>query len=164
MLNRFEDELKIFDDFVIDKSLPKHQVKKETVELESGESPFTGNFTGGADFTVTVNEDWSDGDTTDISDSSKKHNSKCTELWDKLLRKIGVRKRVISVKEFFHHVKNTAEEITLIDKRIKGYKAALQSAAAAGQTSLAETIRDDIEVVKVIDGDDEVEKYVVSFD
>jgi hypothetical protein len=82
---------------------------------------------------------------TDGSDTVVKKPS----IINKLLQAFGARKKVITIEQFFKHIKNGAEEIGLIDNRIAGYEELLQNAVDAGQTALVESLKDNINVVKI---------------
>ena len=54
----------------------------------------------------------------------------------------------ITVQEFFSSLKNTAEELTLVDGRARGYDAALERARKTGQRALVERLQAGIRAVR----------------
>ncbi|OHD21616.1 MAG: hypothetical protein A2Y38_02240 [Spirochaetes bacterium GWB1_59_5] len=58
------------------------------------------------------------------------------------------RKATLSIEDFFASVKNSAEELTVIHERAKGYEAALVKAKAAGQGDLYEQLEKNLTAVR----------------
>jgi hypothetical protein len=54
----------------------------------------------------------------------------------------------ITIEEFFHHIKNTPEEIRMIDSRSAGYLKALEQARKFNQDALVTELASQIEVVR----------------
>jgi hypothetical protein len=54
----------------------------------------------------------------------------------------------MTVDDFFASVKNSAEEVTLVETRLAGYKRALQDAERNGQVALREKLAQDVEAVR----------------
>lgn len=48
--------------------------------------------------------------------------------------------KTLTIQEFFRSLKNSADELKVVDERAKGYEAALSKARAAGQVALCETL------------------------
>jgi hypothetical protein len=138
MLTRFEDELNIFDIFVVDKTLPKYRVEENEANVNLSSSGFV--TVGGVS---SINEQWGGIDGSNVPDET---NQTMFRKFLNLFKRTP--KPKISIEQFFKHIKNNAEELGVIDKRLAGYQEILKNAQDAGQTALVETIKDNIEVVR----------------
>lgn len=60
----------------------------------------------------------------------------------------GPAEPTITIEQFFASLKNSAEELVLVEQRLDGYRRALLDAEQTGQTALCERIAVDIEAVR----------------
>lgn len=119
MISHNRKELLIFQNFRRDLQLPKFKSIQNNISL---------NVSGIAG-TLTVSA---------FDPQTRKAPSWWSKLW----------KKTISVEEFFHSVKNSVEELAVINERLIGYKQAIQRAENAGQTALVEKINNNIDIIK----------------
>jgi hypothetical protein len=160
-----EGKLEIFENFKKDDRLPKFQTKKmeayrvrDPDQLQKMEStgqttasvivtnstattawgggsmfvmsnPVTGGINVGED--NESSENWSP----KIPPSAKK------SFWSKLFpKKVRAPIPTVSIQDFFKSVKNTAEELAIVEERATGYEEAIQGAMKNGQTALVERL------------------------
>ena len=133
MLNRFEDELEIFDNFSIDTNLPKYSKASEVSSVNINNSFIVEGVVGG---------------TSVFMDSGTSVDSPVTPWYKKLYHKLFGRKPRYSVEDFFKALKHTEQEVGVIEERLLGYQRLLTLAENGGQTALVEELKDAITVIK----------------
>lgn len=150
MLTRDGKSLRVFDDFVLDRTLPKWKAKDkkssrnailrgsrgtwggESSEEDSDDD--VGDFIAGGIFTV-------DDDNLVIGGSPKGRRGPRglarLKFWKKRPK---VAKVTMTIPEFFHSVRDNAEQLALVDKRAEGYAAAIKATVVSGQTAFREQL------------------------
>lgn len=171
MLNFNKTGLRIFDNFEVDESLPKHQAEGDlNVEIDSN---LTVRSTGQGGTRVWTNS--GNFSTSDLSDdiiiaphpgmhivAMKKDT--LTSFLGRKLKTIGEKwmgfkgeskpkeenfiAPKMTVEEFFKSIKNTKSQLNKLDKRLEGYQVALQQAKDLGQVALMERLEGQIEVIR----------------
>lgn len=159
------DKLKIFEDFQIDRSLPKHRRKKrrdQDSERKEQDSPSFEESEDNVSFLVATQsgvifEGNQFGETKAKEEkvpAAKRHQYPWPLSWlyaffslfhpkppkPKQLPPPQVEE--ISIEEFFASVKNSTEELQIVQERAKGYELAIDNAQRAGQTALLEKLRE----------------------
>jgi len=178
MLNSQENGLQIFDNFIIDRSLPKYN-KKKVIEMLDGENPMTDNISE-----IVVNDMNSRGSFISLEQlqrrdgindrinftqtpstsgiltingidvSAKLLNQNISwfkRVFSKKDKKIETKKEpdiLIPVETFFKHIKNTAEELENIENRLNSYLKLLQQSKSFGQIALVERLEKRLEVIR----------------
>ena len=160
MLTRDNLNLNIFENFIVDKSLPKYQ-KKDIAKTKTNIN-FSVSENGVVNITdstiLTSNEDFSEswGGSLVTGGANMPQNSNAdtnSTFFERLKnrfksKKIQKPQYELSIRDFFISIKNSAEEITRIDNRIEGYLAALSQAKVLGQTALVENLTSMISTVQ----------------
>ena len=148
MLNS-EGRLEIFDNFVVDRNLPKFR----SVELDSlAGSSIVVTAAGTSGFVIV-------GSNMLVEEPPKLLFPGFQPTWMqsiliRLLLWVSPKPLVyghlakplppapeLSVQEFFKSVKNTQEELVVVDERVKGYEAAVARATASGQVAMVEQLK-----------------------
>lgn len=159
-----QDKLDIFENFRVDRTLPKYTRPDPDDEDMMEESSFIGsrkrmskgiNISSGS-----INTNWSGNDlqvvATWMEDGSWpwpwRWMRRVRWLWALVSgwfqRKRQGRQQVMSVEEFFRSLKNSSEELTIVDQRAKGYEAALRRAKESGQQALYEQLEQGLQAVR----------------
>lgn len=138
MLTRDEESLLVFDNFVVDRNLPKYAKPSDVSNVNEG-----ANFvvSGIASNVIGNNVDGTTVEGVEV-------DSAITPWYTKLYNKLFGRKPRYSVNDFFKALKHSPLEIDIIEQRLDGYKRLLRLAEDAGQTALADEMKDNIKVVK----------------
>jgi hypothetical protein len=147
MLTRDGKHLRVFEDFVLDRTLPKWKGKKTRSGVilqgsqgtwdgdieDSGEAPSENDdIVMGGIFTV------DDGNVVMGSTSRKKPRG-----WGRLRfwkNKPKAVKITMTIADFFRSVHDGAEQLALADKRAEGYAAAIKATVVSGQTAFREKL------------------------
>lgn len=127
MLNGDETELQIFESFRIDRDLPKHSKKEEKRSRQKGIN-FSGDFEEGG---VEMMEAWGP----PRIGLRRVGGNWLTRWWAN--RK---ERPTISIEDFFTSIKNTTEEVKIVQERAQGYQRALEEARQNGQKALCEKL------------------------
>jgi hypothetical protein len=69
-------------------------------------------------------------------------------LWRKFLRALGEVRVTLTVEEYFASMKNSVEELKLVNERARGYDAALLAARKNRQTALVEQLEGKLRVLR----------------
>ena len=155
-----EGKLEIFENFKKDSRLPKFQVKKmeayrvrDPDQLQKMES--TGQVTGSVFVTnSTATTAWGGSGSMFVmsnpvtgginvgENDGENVMRRAPGFWARLFKKQKVLEPVptISIQDFFKSVKNTAEELAIVEERAAGYEEAIQGAIKTGQTALVERL------------------------
>ena len=145
-------KLRIFENFVDDRSLPKFKakLKKGSKIVEGGddlgddESMTEGMFISMNNISIRNSD--SDGVSLVAPASSP-----ARRWWNRLCfwRRSGAVSSVeMSVEEFFHSVKDSVEELKVVDIRARGYEATIAKAAKAGQVAFVEHLQQNLVAVR----------------
>lgn len=130
-----EGKLDILERFEVDRNLPKHRAKRRPLVgdvMEGGFSFNTNSVRAMSLVTVAAPPTW----------------------YQRIMAAVLKLKPAeppeggLSVAEFFHSVKNSAEEVQIVDARLAGYAKALQDAERNGQTVLHERLARDVAAVR----------------
>lgn len=125
--------LHIFENFVIDQSLPKHQ-RKQPYPAGTSVITVTGNFnTSFLQMSEVV-----------VASSPRRLSG---ALWAAFWDWIWNRTRM-PIDSFFKSIKNGVEELEVVETRLGSYLAAIAQAKKNGQTALAERLETNIEGVR----------------
>lgn len=153
MLTSNGEKLQAIDDFRIDYDLPKHKKPKKNIDLvESfGEEDDDGedDIASSRQFRMARSVIMSSNprDVSTWAHFGVKETSETTPVpWYKKL--LGTTKKapdpelepVMSIPEFFANVKNSAQELIIVNERAVGYEKALQNAKQMGQAALFERL------------------------
>jgi len=148
MLTRDQKSLLVFENFVLDRTLPKWKGKKPRRGVEifqgsddirdsesfDGEDSDVGDFIAGGIFTV------NEGNLV-VGGSSKGRRGPRglarLKFWKK---KPKVAKVTMTIPEFFRSVRDGVEQLELVDKRAAGYAAAIKATVVSGQTAFREKL------------------------
>ncbi len=154
MLTRDGKSLRVFENFVLDRTLPKWKSKKsrqgevlqgEVFQGAGGawrsensddeeEDGFGGSFIAGGIYTV---ED----DNLVVGGSLKGRRGPRglarLKFWKKRPKTVKV---TMTIPEFFRSVSNSAEQLAMVDKRAEGYAAAIKATVVSGQTAFREQL------------------------
>ena len=152
MLTSDNENLQIFQNFIIDKKLPKH--KSENFNLSEDSEPDSSfmSIGGGSVFTngneVDDNFIYKNGIFTKIKASFKERISFL--FTGEAVKKTKTKPKPITITpmEFFKSIKNNSKELSKIEKRVEGYLEALKHAKLMGQTALEEKLTKQIDVVR----------------
>jgi len=168
MLNFNQDGLQIFDNFEIDKSLPKY-VSQGDVNVNVSDGNFIVPVTRVIDGRTVRGVNTIGGfqefgvNTTDAGiqivalekDSLKEWFGRKLKKWGNKLSFFEKKSEVvefnhtnISIEEFFKSIKNSKRQMEKIDNRIESYEAALQQAQDLGQVALKQELERKIDVVR----------------
>lgn len=139
MLNRNGTELLILESFSVDRTLPKY-AKEETTRGNQKNAYFSGSVQGGIEFT----EADSDFDSWSPQIRIKAYRGNWFTRW---FQKRKARP-TLSIEDFFKSVKNTTEEIKIIEERAAGYEKALQAAQRNGQHALVDKLKAGIQAYR----------------
>jgi len=170
MLNEDKTKLSIFENFIVDKDLPKHKNQSEEITLEFGTTP-----------TPTAMEGWDSNATSNPASSNQIYigeenalsihgrpvlDSKGryikNNLWGRLkyvFREYKAEKRrkanspktqipTLTVEDFFKSIKNDSKELAKIEKRSENYIKAIKEAKQFGQIALFEKLENMLKVVR----------------
>jgi hypothetical protein len=129
-----QGKLDIFEDFRVDRSLPKF---RKPVEAQ------TGVITGTNTIFTVVNQGFGVMAQAQSSSGDWQRRS----WWQKLADWWRDTRRV-PIDQFFKSVKNGVEELELVEHRMQGYLAAIAQARANGQTALVEQLEAGVEGVR----------------
>jgi len=154
-------KLRIFENFVDDRSLPKFKAKlKKGTKIMSGVVMAKGLGTGDE---LVDDESMTEENFIDVSEFSiKSSDSEGVSLvipaslpgsrwWNSLCfwRRSRMASSVeMSVEEFFHSVKDSVEELRVVDSRARGYEATIAKAAKAGQVAFVEHLQQNLAAVR----------------
>jgi len=149
MLTNDKQQLLIFDNFIVDRKLPKYNRKKLTSNDVSDSG--TAVFGNSSDF-----EGWNVANPSElvinaVSDENSNKKGLFYTFFNKFKKKPKQPKQPkfeLSISEFFYSIKNSTKEIRDIQNRSEGYIKALEQAKIMGQQALAEKLIDMIEVVR----------------
>lgn len=130
-----QGKLDIFEDFRVDRSLPKF---KKPVEAQ------TGIYATGTSTVFTV----INSNSAVMMRSESSGDWERRGWWRKLMDWWQDTRRV-PIDQFFKSVKNGVEELEVIEHRMQGYLAAIAQARANGQTALAEQLEAGVEGVRM---------------
>ena len=130
MLDKTNKKLEVFEDFIIDRDLPKYK-KSTTTNV--------GFFTDSNNF-VAIG--------TNMMISASKDSKFIFPLTKLFSRFIPLFRKRITVGDFFKSIKNNSEELKIIQKRVNGYEQLLETAKASGQIALMEEIEDSLEIIR----------------
>ena len=147
-------KLRIFENFVEDRNLPKFKVRlrkdrkvmngvEESLDAD-GESMTEEQFINMASFFIQS----SDKEGVDLVTPS---SSTVRWGWGRLCfwRKLAPASvPELSVEEFFHSVKDSVDELKVVDSRARGYEAAIAKAVKAGQVAFVEHLRQNLVAVR----------------
>lgn len=143
-------KLKIFENFVVDRALPKFiRVAKKfegifTSGLEEGPEGDSSDEEGrGSESIVTTTVYRRDG-----VRIVRRVSGRWYERWWARIRGKKTRSPEISVEEFFHSVKDSVEQVGLVDERARGYAKAIERAHEAGQVALEEQLVKNLAAVR----------------
>jgi hypothetical protein len=143
MLNKDENRLLIFDNFEIDRNLPKYQGESNTHGILTTLSGSSWNAMMPSGITTSS---FMMGGVDVIAKLNEPPRPLLIEWFIKLFKRTP--KPKYTVQQFFKSVKNSTEELGSIERRLAGYEEMLISAIDAGQTAFAERIKANIEVVR----------------
>jgi len=165
MLTRDEKHLEIFENFIVDKNLPKFK-RKEVAKTKTNIN-FSISEDGAINITDSIFvaesdavESWGEngtvfttksGDFVNGTDTDKPDNSSfLTKLknWRLKTKKEPKQLFSLSVQDFFTSIKNSTTEIKRVDNRIEGYLQALSQSKILGQTALTEKLIGMIDVIR----------------
>jgi len=149
MLTNDKQQLLIFDNFIVDRKLPKYNRKKLTSNDISDNG--TAVFGNSNDF-----EGWDVANPSElvinaVPDENSNKKGLFYTFFNKFKKKPKQPKQPkfeLSISEFFYSIKNSTKEIRDIQNRSEGYIKALEQAKIMGQQALAEKLIDMIEVVR----------------
>lgn len=134
--------LDIFENFVVDRALPKHQPVTTAAAIISGiNQTFTIMQSASS---VVVRSDWNAWNGLKEAPTPLRL---ARHLWQRLWDWILERRRM-PIEEFFRSVKNNVEELEVVDHRLKGYLTAIEQAKRNGQTALVEKLEANVEGVR----------------
>ena len=131
-----QGKLDIFEDFKLDRSLPKF---KRPVEANAVFATSSG---ANNIFTVVNNSSFG------MMTKSESSGDWERRSWWKRLVDWWRDTRRMPIEQFFKSVKNGVEELELVEHRMQGYLAAIVQAKANGQTALAEQLEASVEGVR----------------
>lgn len=138
----FEGKLQLFELFRHDTTLPKWKEKHKQTDIivsntvTLNDSPFRSMGMPESSMVIRSNSRW-------VS------NSWLNRLITWLLEKFGrVTRREMTVQQLFSSVKDTVEQIVLVNERAAGYEALLAQAKLTGQTALHEQLVANLEAVR----------------
>lgn len=129
-------KLDIFEDFRVDRSLPKFK-KPEEVASEGTSSLFVLNSRNSA---ITMSSD-------SMSKSDGEGWEPRRSLWARFKDWLADRRRV-PIDVFFKSVRNGVEELEVVEERMQGYLAAIGRAKQNGQLALVEQLEANVEGVR----------------
>ena len=157
LLNHNATELKIFENFQIDRRLPKYQtgIRKSLSDPtdEMGAKMGTPEDWGQSDvsmangiFTIggTGNNAW-------ITEGDSRGPVKPIPAWKRCLLGLKREPKIIykySVEEFFKSIKNSTSELKRVDERIESFNLILKQAQEFGQTALVENMQGELKVIQ----------------
>lgn len=162
MLNLNKNGLEIFENFQIDRNLPKYKASSDINILPFGGSSqalvFSNDITAGGWTTIPSN----DGSVDNSIELFSTKQDTFREWLGRKLKRMGDRMSgytekepnsegkipTITIEEFFKHIKNSRKEMDRLDKRLEGYEAALTQAEELGQTALKEKLSKQIDVIR----------------
>lgn len=177
MINRSETGLEIFDNFSIDRELPKHKIKETpngTLQGEFGRTGVNGNFIAFNDLdgmnpvpTIDISNDM----TSMLIQRDNRNNTlvypnkngwldqkkdsiwlRFKIMWRFLMSKDFKREVPpvkLTIQEYFRSIKMSCQELQKLDNRMEGYVTAVKHAEDFGQKALAEDLKSRIEVIKL---------------
>jgi len=138
MLTRDQERLEIFENFSIDYNLPKYNKNSGN---ESNSFISIGNSTGGS---LTIDDQ-------DVINTGDKNKTGIKHIFLKI-KSLFKYKKEKDVKmtpyEFFKSVKNSTEELEIIEERSSAYEKMLINAKETGQTALREKLEDSISLIR----------------
>jgi hypothetical protein len=148
LLNRSKNagikELEIFDNFIVDKNLPKHK-KNDTDERKI-------NFSSNNEGRLSVSTFSNDGDFGDNSNLSFFNRIKIAFTLKKFLQnqKLKMKKELnlITIREFFLNTSKNFKELTPIAEIADYFQNAINQAIKLGQDSLKEKLINQLDVVR----------------
>jgi len=163
-----QGRLDIFENFLIDKKLPKHQPKARNVSSDDGEMMSASQFDAQFVRSRTGSNTISIGVTTRGDLVAEQLQMPMTWLQRIMLRilfwvspkdkALVFRPKAdrppqgpppeITVAEFFSSVKDSHKDLEVVDGRARGYEAALERAHKTGQVALAEQLEAGIQAVR----------------
>ncbi len=131
MLNRTGDGLLIFETFVKDGNLPKYRKKKKSTStslvINSGETEMTE-----MEFVVSGGN---------VS-ARRKRKGLWSRFWGWFWGWITADDELVRVLRFFKQIKESSQDIKLLEARARGYEEAIARANRAGQIALQEKLQD----------------------
>ena len=145
----FANELVIFDEFVVDKTLREAQ-EKQSIVLSNGTTQSRGLVAFGTS-SLPVK--------TEILVRQNKpplirigNTPWYLRLWERLTAWLAGyqqdRQRTLTVEQFFSSVKNTTKELEIVAERAKGYEISIQNAKFGGQRALMEQLQRNLNVAR----------------
>lgn len=125
-----DDKLRVFEDFYVDTTLPKHvRPEKDDVYVMDPSGPITLVSRGGRGVFHVIDVE--------------KRPSRISTWFARLAfwrNKPDVEQHKMSVEEFFSSIKNTAKELNIVKDRAIGYERAMTNARKTGQQALLEQL------------------------
>lgn len=142
-------ELQIFENFRIDRKLPKYKVHENATGIKpavdgTGFLPSDSSIERWQDFSFTVGPSGN-------SINSWVQSPAKQSWWDKFVNGVKTVMKpahTYDVEEFFKSIKNSTTELKRVDERIDSFKAIMEHAKTFGQTVLVEKIQDELSVIK----------------
>jgi hypothetical protein len=145
-------KLRIFENFVDDRSLPKFKSKLKKGskimeggdDLEGDESMTEGTFISMNGISIRT----SDSDGVSLVTPA---SLPARRRWSRLCfwrRSRTAPPFEMSVEEFFHSVKDSVDELKVVDSRARGYEATIAKAAKAGQVAFVERLQQNLVAVR----------------
>lgn len=158
MLTRDGDRLAVFENFIVDRELPKHKKRgkrRDALMSKGGELDLTDDnedsmmeeSDGEPKFSNQVI--WREFGTANSvatlqvqvgAPGASKPKASTWKFWAKKQEPIAVTPVLLSIEEFFSSVKNTAKELEVVKERALGYERAMVNAKKAGQAALYEKL------------------------
>lgn len=153
MLTRDHKSLLVFENFVIDRRLPKFKGKKsrqEAILRGSGvhwdgestddDADDAGDFIAGGIFTDVDNDVVVGGVRRDRARGLAR-----LRFWKKRPKEVKV---TMTIPEFFRSIHNSTEQLAIVDKRAEGYAEAIKATVVSGQTAFRERLIKNLAAVR----------------
>jgi hypothetical protein len=165
MLNSNQTKLSVFDNFRIDRQLPKYQKEEgEAKNQVEGMSRITWGSAEGNDLEVPTNSGVLIATPTSPEGWFPKTSGKIKTRWEKIKssfvfnlffglfiydkpKALEVFTKM-TVQEFFRNIKMNATEIDKTEERMTGYITSIKHAKEFGQTALAEDLEDRLSIIR----------------
>lgn len=165
------NKLLVFEDFRVDRTLPKYQQKPKSNTLDLRKQSKSGDNDemmsdediGNTQFQVSQDIVWAEGETFNIvpmdpngfagGGPSRRSALRRFFAWIMSLfseaMPLQLPQPTLTIQEFFGSVKNTAQELVIVKERADGYEQALLNAKRAGQHALCEQLEAGINAFKM---------------
>lgn len=156
IMNRWEDKLNVFDNFVVDSSLKKNATEN-VITFGNGTSDSGALFSSGSlprpDILVRKNR---------APQIQFGPLSVWARLWRWFLGWLAERnedlERTLTVEQFFGSIKNSTQELEIVLERAKGYEINIANAKKGGQKALVEQLERHLYAVRA-----EAQLYAIGF-